>query len=190
MEYRILREEEIELPLFEKFIRRQAVEDCWRREEGKWVIRKDPFIDDWTKKDYIFLVDCLKNTVRTGGVVFGAFEDGALKGFASVEGQPFGSKNQYLDLTCLHASADMRRKGIGKKLLSLAARWAGEKGAEKLYISSHSAAETQAFYRGMGCVDTAEPRREHVETEPFDCQLELAVDAVGKTKIRQGGAGQ
>jgi len=32
--------------------------------------------------------------------------------------------------------------------------------------------ETQAFYRAMGCREAEEPNLEHVEKEPFDCQLE------------------
>ena len=30
--------------------------------------------------------------------------------------------------------------------------WAKQKGAKKLYISAHSAVESQAFYKSMGCV--------------------------------------
>lgn len=45
-------------------------------------------------------------------------------------------------------------------------------GGEKLYISSHSAVETQAFYRGMGCRDAEEIDAAHAAREPFDCQLE------------------
>lgn len=54
--------------------------------------------------DYAFLVQCLQNTLATGGVVLGAFADGALKGFASVESAPLGKAGDYRDLTCLHVS--------------------------------------------------------------------------------------
>ena len=47
--------------------------------------------------------------------------------------------------------------------------------AEKLYISSHSAVETQAFYRAVGCREAQEYNAEHVEQEPFDCQLEYVL---------------
>ena len=55
------------------------------------------------------------------------------------------------------------------------AQWAREDGAQKLYISAHSAQETQAFYAAMGCVDTLWPSPEHVALEPFDCQLEYTL---------------
>ncbi len=44
-----------------------------------------------------------------------------------------------------------------------------------LYISAHSAVETQAFYKKMGCTEAQQYRQEHVEQEPYDCQLECDV---------------
>ena len=76
---------EIDRSLFRGFIRRQVVTDCLRREGDKWVIKSDPFIDDWSEEDYAFLVTCLKNTLSSGGFVYGAFEQNVLKGFVSVE---------------------------------------------------------------------------------------------------------
>ena len=176
IEYRRLQEDEICGELFGGFIRRQVVKDCWRRDsQGQWHIREDPFIDDWSEEDYRVLVNCLKNTVRTGGLVRAAFSQGRLKGFVSVESELFGGENRYLDLTSIHVSEDMRGQGIGKELFLAAKKWAGEHGAAKLYISAHSAVESQNFYRAMGCVEAAEYNRGHVEAEPYDCQLECRV---------------
>lgn len=175
IEYRILREQEINRNLFRFFIRHQVVDQCLRRDNGAWVVRSDPFIDDWTEEDYEFLVDCLRNTVRTGGFVCGAFLDGKLKGFTSVESGFFGGENHYQDLTSLHVSEDMRRNGIGKALFLAAAQWARKQGAKKLYISAHSAVESQAFYRAMGCVEAAQYNQKHVAAEPYDCQMEYVL---------------
>ncbi len=172
MQYRKLSVDEICRELFGQFIRRQDVRKCWRKEEGMWVIRDAPFIDDWSEADYRILIACLKNTVRTGGLVYAAFYGDALKGFVSVESDLFGRDEEYLDLTSLHVSEDMRGQGIGRKLFLAAASWAKEKGAGKLYISGHSAVETQAFYKAMGCVEAKEYSQKHVEAEPYDCQLE------------------
>ena len=172
MRYRPLSGDEIDAPLFSSFIRRQEVTLCLRRIGGAWRETPAPFIDDWDEEDYAFLVRCLRGTVRTGGVVFGAFSGGELKGFASVEAAPAGSRGQYRDLTSLHVSADLRRHGAGKQLFALAAAWARSQGAQKLYISSHSAVESQAFYRRMGCVEAVWQDPVHVAQEPFDCQLE------------------
>lgn len=174
-QYRKLHENEICRDLFGQFIRRQKVEKCWRKEAGKWVIKDAPFIDDWSESDYKILITCLKNTAATDGLVYGFFCNGQLKGFVSVESTLFGAKEKYLDLTSLHISEDMRGKGIGKILFLEAGAWAKEHGAKKLYISAHSAVETQAFYKAMGCVEAQEYHQQHVEAEPFDCQLEFSL---------------
>lgn len=170
--FRPLSEDEIEVPLFSSFIRRQEVTRSLRRVSGRWREEETPFIDDWNEEDYAFLVRCLRGTVRTGGAVFGAFSGRELKGFASVEAAPAGSRGQYRDLTSLHVSADLRRHGTGKELFALAAAWAKSQGAQKLYISSHSAVESQAFYAAMGCIDAQEIDEDHARREPFDRQLE------------------
>lgn len=175
VQYRTLHPNELCRDLFRGFIRRQVVTKCWRREKGEWVIRDDPFIDDWSEADYQTLISCLKNTLATGGAVYGAFVDGTLKGFASVEPDFLGSGGQYLDLSSIHVSEDARGAGIGKVLFLMAKGWAREKGAKKLYISAHSAVESQAFYKNMGCVEALEYDRRHVDLEPFDCQLECVL---------------
>ncbi len=172
IQYRELSEKEIDRDLFRPFIRHQEVTKCWRKVEGEWVIRDDPFVDDWSEEDYRTLVSCLRNTAATGGLVYAAFCGGALKGFVSVEPGLFGARQDYMDLSSIHISEDMRGQGIGRQLFLAAREWAGKKGAGKLYISAHSAVESQAFYKAMGCVEAQEIRRDHVEKEPFDCQLE------------------
>ena len=99
VEYRKLHVEEISRELFQDFIRHQKVTKCLRRQDGKWVVKDDPFIDDWSEEDYRTLVSCLKNTVTTGGFVYGAFAGGSLKAFASVEAEAFGREREYLDLS-------------------------------------------------------------------------------------------
>lgn len=170
--YRELLECELNRDLFRYFIRRQVVTDCWRRVDGQWTVRPAPFVDDWSEEDFQTLIRCLKNTVRTGGFLRAAFWEDRLKGFVSVESELFGGERRYLDLTSIHVSADMRGRGIGRALFMAAEDWARKKGARKLYISAHSAVETQSFYRAMGCVEAEVPCEKHVEAEPFDCQLE------------------
>lgn len=173
--YRNININEIDRELFADFIRHQTVTKCWRREGGKWIIKDAPFIDDWSEEDYGFLTECLKNTINTGGFVYGAFLDDRLKGFVSVEAEFFGGEQKYLDLSSIHISEDVRGCGIGTKLFLAAKEWAGSKGARKLYISAHSAVESQAFYKKMGCVEAEVYNQEHVQREPFDCQLECVL---------------
>lgn len=172
LQYQVLDADELNRELFQDFIRHQNVTKCWRYEKDTWVIKEVPFIDDWTETDYQTLISCLKNTIATGGFVYAAFCNGKLKGFVSVEAILFGGEHKYLDLTSIHVSEDMRGKGIGRTLFLAAKEWAREKGARKLYISAHSAVESQAFYKAMGCIEAAVYHPGHTEEEPYDCQLE------------------
>lgn len=175
IQYRALTIKEINFELFCTFQRKQIVTDCWRKENGKWIVKRDAFVDDWTKDDYKELIDCLKNTLLTKGLVYGAFINHELKGFVSVEGTLIGSGFQYADLSSIHVSQEVRGQGIGKKLFAAAKDFAAGIGAKKLYISAHSAVESQAFYHAMGCVEAEEYIIEHVEKEPYDCQLECSL---------------
>lgn len=170
--YRSLAPEEIDRELFSAFIRHQEVTRCWRKIEDVWQIRDIAFIDDWSEADYAAGIKELQKTILSGGFLTGAFSAGKLKGFAAVEPAFFGSRGQYLDLSNLHVSEDMRRCGIGRTLFFMAADWAKKKGAEKLYISAHSAVESQAFYRALGCIEAEEYNEALVEKEPCDCQME------------------
>ncbi|GAB6108993.1 GNAT family N-acetyltransferase [Fusibacter bizertensis] len=197
IEYRKLHEDEIEKELFEGFNRYQEVNKCWRKEHDQWVLKEIVFTESWDADAFEFLVKCLKNTVKTGGVVYVAFEvmdnfpkesdhadeteneghfvEGTLIGFVSVENVPFGSHNEYLQLSSLHTSYEKRGQGIGRRLLALASASAQEMGAKKLYISAHSSEETQTFYKSIGCVEAAQYNQKLVDEEPYDCQLEYCL---------------
>lgn len=164
---------EINTELFKNFNRYQEVNKCWRKVDGEWVIKDIVFIEQWRKKEFEFLVDCLLNTVKTGGKVFGAFNNYSLVGFSSVENELFGSNSEYLQLSSIHISHEYRGIGIGKKLFELSCKGAKDLGASKLYISAHSSVETQSFYKNVGCIEAKEYNVKLVEDEPYDCQLEL-----------------
>lgn len=66
--YKELTENDITRELFSSFIRRQVVTKCLRKIDGEWVIRDDPFIDDWSEDDYSFLVSCLKTPSQPEGL--------------------------------------------------------------------------------------------------------------------------
>ncbi|MDO7977813.1 GNAT family N-acetyltransferase [Oceanotoga teriensis] len=172
MDYRKLQIDEINRKLFNKFKRYQKVTKCWRKINDEWIIKDISFIDQWSEDNYNELIKCLKKTLDTGGIVYGAFLENSLKGFVSVENGFIGKNKEYSDLSSIHVSEDMRGHGIGKKLFQIAVEWAKSQGAKKLYISAHSAVESQAFYKSLGCQEALEYNKEHVEKEPYDCQLE------------------
>ena len=86
-----------------------------------------------------------------------------------------GLEHKYIDLSSIHVSEDMRGSGIGRTLFEAAKIWSKDQGAGKLYISAHSAVESQAFYKKMGCREAELYHQGHVEAEPYDCQLECPV---------------
>ena len=114
IQYRRLEKHELTPEMFQDFIRHQTVQDCYRKREGRWVIEPAPFIDDWSREEYDFLVQCLKDTIDGNGAVYGAFQaealglPGILKGFVSVEGGHMGSRGQYRDM---RISGDMGPDG-------------------------------------------------------------------------------
>lgn len=174
--YKKLMGNEITVDLFANFDRYQAVSKCWRKIEGQWVLKDIVFQEQWGKEKYKSLVKCLQHTVKAGGVVYGAFSERLLVGFASVENALFGSGKEYLELSRLHVSNECRGRGIGKELFFIMTKEAKENGAKKLYMSTHSSEETQAFYKNMGCVEAVEYNRELVRKEPCDCQLEYTLE--------------
>lgn len=173
--YKVLSDNDVDLSLFAFFDRTQKVTKCWRKVNGEWLIKDVPFVDNWSEEEYLEVVQHLKNLIHSNGYVVGAFFNGQLKGFASVDPAIFGTHAKYMDLSNIHVSQDMRGQGIGKELFSLVKKWAKEHHAEKLYISAHSAIESQAFYRAMGCVEAVEYNKELAEKEPCDCQLECVL---------------
>lgn len=173
--YRQLGVRQIRRQLFRRFERKQVVERSWRKVDQQWTVQATSFVEQWDETDYAALTDSLRATVLAGGVVFGAFAGGQLKGFAAVDPRPFGAEQEYLDLAMLHVSEEKRHQGIGKALFYLAADWARARGAKKLYLSTHSAVETQAFYQAIGCREAAAYDPAHVEREPCDCQLEFVL---------------
>ena len=175
-ELRPLAGEELTPGLFAWFDRFQPVEKCWREIDGQWVVKDIAFTERWSEGDYRELCALLRLTLATGGAVWGAFLDGKLKGFVSVEGERIGTKKQYADLSSIHVSADARGKGLGRALFQKAEEAGQALGAQALYISAHSSVESQAFYKAMGCVEAKEYQAFHVEKEPCDCQLERPLE--------------
>lgn len=175
IDYKELEKTEIDMALFARFNRYQDVKKCWRKENGEWILKKIAFTEQWGSEEYEILIKCLQNTIKTGGTVFGAFHNDVLVGFASIENHFWGSQKEYLQLSSIHISYENRNMGIGKKFFSLVCKEAKEIGSQKLYISTHSSEESQAFYKAMGCVEAMEYNDKLVAEEPWDCQLEYCL---------------
>lgn len=164
---------ELRPDLLDGFERRQEVRRVARIVGGQKVLRDNPFVDDWDGEERRLIIqEDFSGCLRGGGSVFGVFQAGGLVAFATLMRPPFGSRKQYVQLMQLHVSTALRRSGLGRRLFLACARRARAWGAERIYLSAHSAEETQAFYTSLGCVDAEEVEERIAACEPCDIQLE------------------
>jgi N-acetylglutamate synthase-like GNAT family acetyltransferase len=158
-----------------KFNRYQETNRVWYKDNDQFNIKADHFVEQWDDDKKMLVLRDLENCVKLGGIVVGAFLEGDLIGFANVEGELFGSKKEYRELTYIHVSNEYRNGGIGKKLFQLCCEKAKEMGTKKLYIAAHPSEETQHFYRKLGCTYAAELNQAIFNKEPLDIQLEFVL---------------
>lgn len=162
--------------IFDRFVFRQAVSRCWRRVDGRLVLRPVAYVEDRSLAERRTFAAQVRERLAAGWLGFGAFtpEEG-LAGFALLSPERFGSAGQYADLAEFYVSAPLRHRGVGRALFRLTCEAARALGADKLYISAHSAEETVAAYRSFGCVEAEEVNRQLAEQEPCDIQMEYSL---------------
>lgn len=157
------------------FILRQDVKECWRRVNGTLTLMPVAYVEDWDPVQRRERAEEVINELEKGGLAYGAFCEDKVVGFACLAAEFFGSQKQYMDMALFYVSGPFRRQGIGRELFKMACRGAKDAGAQKLYISAHSAKESMAAYYGLGCVEAAEVNRILAEKEPCDVQLEYVL---------------
>ncbi len=156
----------------DNFILNQNVSRCWRFIDGIYKLTPVSYTEDWNLSQRRAVAKKIIDGVKCGSVAVLAVIGGEVVGFALIDGRLFGGENKYADLAELYVSKPFRRKGIGKRLFTLACIEAENFGAEKLYVSAHSAEESISAYKKYGCVSASAPDAAHIEKEPFDLQLE------------------
>jgi len=133
------------------------------------------YIEDWTLQQKQNLANKIILGLNSGDVLLGAKLHNKIIAFAFIKTKPFGKFNQYINLAEFYVSKPFRAKGIGQKLFKCVVNKAKLLGANKLYISAHSAEDTIAFYKKVGCKFAEEINNELVEKEPLDLQLEYEI---------------
>lgn len=159
------------------FILNQRVTACWRKVNNTYNLLPADYTEQWNPAARRQVAAKIISAVDSGAVAHAAAFKGKIIGFALIDNNLFGSRNQYADLSEFYVSEPFRRRGIGKILFDEACLAAKELGARKLYISAHSAEESIAAYKKYGCVPAEEPNGKHMEKEPCDLQLEFDLSA-------------
>lgn len=176
IQYKQLIIDDVREGLLDYFNRFQEVKKVWRIIENKKVLIEHPFTEEMDKREKNALImGHFAECIREGGCVFVALYQNNVIAFATLPYAFFGSRNQYVNIAEFYTSYEFRGYGIGKNLFAQCAEQGKKWGAEKLYISSHSAEETVAFYRSVGCVDAIEINQRLAEKEPYDIQMEYSL---------------
>lgn len=160
------------------FVRHQQVTECWRNVEGAWKLVPVSFAEEWSLEQCREIATDVAAHMEKDQTAFGAFDGEKLVGFITLSHDLFGNTVNYAELVCFQVSEPYRGRGIGKELFHQICSEARKIGAEKLYISGHSAKETQAAYQVLGCVHAKEINQKLAREEPFDVQLEYVLNRV------------
>ena len=150
----------------DSFDRFQEVQNVWRIENGKLVLKKQPFTETWSPERRR---EKAAEILSGEYITFCAFEADTVVGEIML--LPELNENRLI-IDSFHVSRGFRRYGIGRRLVEAAAEYARSRGALALYASCCSAEETIAFYRAVGFRLSEHPIPSRVEEEPFDIQME------------------
>lgn len=157
---------ETSLDAFDRF---QEVQNVWRTENGRLVLRYVPFTETWSpERRREKAVEILSGRF----IAFCAFDGDAVVGEIMLIPE---LNEDRLIIDSFHVSRAYRRCGIGRRLLEAAADYARGRGASALYASCCCAEETIAFYKAMGFRPSEHPIPSCVEEEPFDIQMECSL---------------
>ena len=181
-EIRLLTAEELTPDLLDGFSHRIRITQVWVREGDSLVLRPTELTREWSGEKKRWIPVWLRDQVEDGGAAFGAFEDGKLSGFASVDGPITEGPVRYANLTMLFVDDARQRRGIGSRLFHAACGFARRKGADRLFISAVPSRETIAFYTAMGCRKAETVPPDFVDTEE-DLFLEFPLTGAAPGEI-------
>lgn len=158
------------------YIRFQETKKVYSMNEGALQVKNISFRDDWNQEKLIEVSRSLKETIKNGGIVYAAYDQKQIVGFASLNTTLFF--DEYMNMEYIHASKGYRGYKIGSYLFFLITQEASKKGAKKLYISAHPSIETQKFYKSLLCVPTKKINQTLFEEEPYDIHLEYPLHPI------------
>jgi len=150
----------------DSFDRYQEVQNVFRMENGRLVLKKHPFTETWSPERRR---EKAAEILSGKHITYCAFDGDMVVGEIMLI--PELNENRLI-IDSFHVSRDYRRHGIGRRLVETARDYAKSRGAAALYASCCSAEETIRFYSAMGFEPSEHPIPRYVEDEPFDIQME------------------
>ena len=152
--------------------RYEIIEEVYCFKDGKLILKKDH--REFTEFPYVFeLIEDFTEDYEYDGTLFmGAFDGDRLVGMGGINGKFYGENKDTIQLSCLFVSNKYRKKGIGRRLISMLKEKTKQSGAKKLYVSSAPSKNTVDFYRSAG-FDLTTPVKELFEDEPKDIHMDM-----------------
>ena len=148
------------------FDRFQEVRNVYRIENGKLVLKNNPFIETWSPERKR---EKASEILSGHYITYCAFDGDTVVGEIMLI--PELNEGRMI-IDSFHISRDYRRHGIGRQMIETVTDYVKSRGAEALYASCCSAEETIMFYMAMGFRLSAHPIPSCVRYEPFDVQME------------------
>ncbi len=173
--YREIHLNELDDNILKHFNRYQNVLKDWCFENGEYVLKSSPHIENWDESAKKRKIKTFYTILQHGGKLFGAFDNDKLIGFSGIDGILIGSRKQYIELSELHVSYEYRGKKIGKELFKRCVESASAYNYKKLYIVASSSEESQKAYYKLGCKYTEELIPELYENSPTDVHMEYII---------------
>lgn len=171
IEFRSISRDEIGR-IWREIDRREFVGSVYRMKSGELSEEKIDFdVKGWPPGEEQKYMPLLQECYDRGGFFNGVFHNGRLIGIVVLESKFIGKSKDQLQLKFLHISRDFRKKGLGTKLLTIAAHEARKRGAKALYISSCESKNTVDFWLQRGCAITDDVDEELYRLEPEDIHL-------------------
>ena len=110
-EIRKIAPDELGEDFLDGFRRIQRITELWVREETGYVLRPAQLLYEWSDEKRRWIPLWLKEQAERGGAVFGAFRDGKLVGFSSIDGTLAGESTRIANLTMLFVDDRFKRRG-------------------------------------------------------------------------------
>lgn len=175
IQYRTLGHDDV--PRIAEIDRSESIAEEYRVEGGRLgVVPRRLEAPSWSAEGLQNYVARVRALLRRGGEALGAWRDGRLVGFATLDVTGVGGDPSILQLDMLYVSRDSRGQGIGRRLTTALADRARELGATALYISATPTRGTVDAYLRLGARLAQRPDPTLFALEPDDIHLLLPVE--------------